>query len=57
METMSSFFFWRPVFEQERDGRVYSALAFLLASPLVLLPWIAASYLCFLLLALLLTGG
>lgn len=35
---------------------MYSPLAFLLASPLVLLPWIALSYLCFLLLALLLTG-
>lgn len=35
---------------------MYRPLAFLLASPLVLLPWIALSYLCFLLLALLLTG-
>lgn len=57
MESMGHFFAWRALYEQERDGHSYSALAFLLASPLILLPWIALSYLGFLLLALLLTGG
>ena len=56
MESMGQFFAGRAIYEQERDGHSYSPFAFLLASPLILLPFIAASYLCFLLLALLLTG-
>jgi hypothetical protein len=53
METLSQYFFWRPVFVHELNSHTYSPLSFLLASPLTLLPWVGSAYLLFLLLSFL----
>ncbi|EWM21044.1 atp-binding sub-family g member 2d [Nannochloropsis gaditana] len=53
METLSQYFFWRPVFVHELNSHTYSPLSFLLASPLTLLPWVGSAYLLFLFLSFL----